>query len=363
MASVFGPNDLKQWALPVGWDAGRLAQIQLASGETYETLVRDINDAMGIANRALLADPLYASLISLSDERAIEYSSGVVNGFEDHTEYGKPGGKRGRTTGHMAEPVDMDRATSWTKDFLERARRFQIDNDIASIAADLKNAWEQKILSRLVKNTYTAVGSGKSMPLADGGTADSTFVPEPVPARAAAFAYTHQHYNRLDGISQANLETTIAHLWEHGVDGPFDLLIAQADIASWSNTSNVGGFVKRADSLIKYGVQTDLATVDTSYIGVIETSTYGPVRVRSTARIPTAYYLAYKSFGPLDGRNVLRVIPPAAGLGAEMEFGKAPVYYPLEDVFFRFRFELAVQNRVAAVMVKTGGAYSIPTIS
>lgn len=173
MAGVLGPNDLKQWALPAGWDAARLAQLKLASGESYEQLVSDINAGLALANASLLADPLIGSLVSLSDERVTEYGIGVANGFEDHTEYGRPENKRGRTTGHMAEPVDKDRATGWTKDFLERARRAQIDNDIASLVADLKDAWAKAVLTRLFKSTYTAVGSaGKSMPLADGGTAE-----------------------------------------------------------------------------------------------------------------------------------------------------------------------------------------------
>ncbi len=362
--SVLGPNDLKQWGLPPGWDAARLAQLQLASGESYAQLVSDINSGLAMANAALLADPLIASLVHLSDERTTEYGVGVSNGFENHTEYGRPENKRGKTTGHMAEPIDKDRATGWTKDFLEKARRSQIDADIASIVQDLKDGWAQAILTRHFKSTYTAVGSaGKSMPYADGGTADSTYIPPQNPGRAAAFTSSHDHIVQLDTITQANLETACSNLWEHGYDGPFDLLIPQADVASWSNTTNVTGYIKKADGLIRYGNATDLAQVANDYIGVIETSAYGTVRVRATARIPTAYWSLYKSFGPLDSRNPIRIVPPAAGVGAEMQFGAAPVYYPLEEVFLRLRFEIALANRVGAVLVKSGGAYSDPTIS
>ncbi len=362
--SVLGPNDLKQWALPVGWDAARLEQLQLASGETYADLVADINAGLALANASLLSDPMIASLVHLSDERTTEYGVGVSNGMEDHTEYGRPENKRGKTTGHMAEPVDKDRATGWTKDFLEKARRAQIDGDIASIVQDVKDSWQKMILTRHFKSTYTAVGSaGKSMPYADGGTADSSYIPPQFPARAAAFAYTHQHMVRLDGYTQANVESAIALLWEHGYDGPFDMLVAQADVASWSNTTNVTGYIKKADGLIRYGNATDLAQVANDYIGVIETSAYGTVRVRATARIPTAYWTVYKSFGALDSRNPIRIVPPAAGIGAEMQFAAAPVYYPLEEVFLRLRFEQTIANRVGAVCVKTGGAYASPTIS
>lgn len=362
--ATLGPNDLKGWGLPPGWDAARLAQLQLASGETYERLIADINQGLALANAALLSDPLMASMVYLSEERTIEYATGVSNGFEDHTEYGRPDAKRGKTTGHMTEPVSKDRATGWTQDFLPRARRAQIDADVASIVDDLRNVWQKTILGRWVKNTKTTVGSaGASMPFADGGTADSTYIPVNRPDRASAFAYTHQHFQRLDNITQANLETAVALLWEHGYDAPYDLLIPTADLSSWSNTTNVTGWIKRAEGLIRYGTQTDLANLGGDYIAVIETSTYGPVRVRATARIPTAYWTVYKSFGPLDSRNPIRIVSPMAGLGAEMRFSRAPVYYPLEEVLFRFEFEMTVAQRDAAVVVKNGGAYSIPTIS
>lgn len=365
--ATLGPNDLKQWAVPPGWDAARLMQLQLASGETYDQLLSDITIGMNMANAGLLRDPIVAGLITVSEEMTVEYATGVSNGFEDHTENAEPDAKRGATSGHMLEAIDKDRKLSWTFDFLRKARRSQIDADIASAMQDLRNVWQRTLLQRLFKSTYTAVGSaGKSMPVADGGTADSTFVPVNVPDRAAAFSSSHTHLLRLDGITQANLETAVAHLWEHGYDAPYDLLVAQADLASWSNTTNVTGWIKRADGLIRYGAQTDLANVDDQYIAVIETSTYGPVRVRASARIPTKYYTVYKSFGNLDSRNVLRVRPSLTwGLGAVLLAGDHIRTYPLENALLRLEFYQGIQDRVAAVLIynHTTGSYVTPTIS
>lgn len=364
--TTLGPNDLKQWALPAGWDAARLEQLRLATGENYALLINDIVAGLAVQNAALLADPIAASLISVTDEMAIEYPTGVSNGFEDHTEYAQPTGKRGATTGGMLEPIDKDRKLSWTFDFLRKARRSQIDADIASALADLRDVWQRTILQRMFKSTYTAVGSaGKSMPVADGGTADSNYVPPNRPDRAAAFAYTHTHLLRLDGITQANLESAVSNLWEHGYDAPFDLLVAQADMASWSNTTNVTGWVKRADGLIKYGTQTDLATAGEDYIAVIETSTYGPVRVRASARIPTAYWAVYKSYGALDSRNLMKVAPsPTWGLGAALMAGANIQQFPLENAILRLEFYAGVADRVAAAVVEndSSGNYATPTI-
>jgi hypothetical protein len=364
--TILGPNDLKQWALPAGWDAARLAQYQLASGESYDGLLDDIATGLSLANSSLLNDPIISSLISVTEEMAIEYPVGVSNGFEDHTEYATPDAQRAAVTGHMMEPVDKDRKLSWTFDFLRKARRSQIDADIASAMADLRNVWQRTLLQRLFKSTYTAVGAGRSMPVADGGTADSAYIPPNVPDRAAAFANTHTHLGRLNGITQANLETAVAHLWEHGYDAPYDLLVSQADLASWANTTNVTGWIRRADGLIRYGVQTDLAAVSDEYIAVIETSTYGPVRVRATARIPTTYWTVYKSFGPLDSRNPLAVRPSMTwGLGAALLAGDHIRQFPLENALLRLEFYMGVANRVGAYLVKNASSstYSDPTIA
>ena len=365
--ATLGPNDLKQWALPAGWDAARLKQIALQSGETYEQLIGDITQGLAMQNAALLNNPLVAGLISTTQEPTVEYACGVSNGFEDHTEYGTPDAKRGLTTGHMLPLLPYDRKLGWTWDFLRKARRAQIDNDIASAMTDLRDVWEKKVLTRLFKSTYDSVGSsGKSMPFADGGTADSTYVPPNRPDRAAAFAYTHNHFLRYDGVTQANIELAIAHLWEHGHDGPYDLLVAQADLGDWSNTSNVTGWVKRADAAIRYGTNVDLANVAGDYLGVVETK-YGSARLRATGRVPTKYWSVYKSPGNLDQRNPLRVYEsPTYGLGCILLAGDHIRQFPLEQAILFLEFGVGVgEDRTAAACVYNhdDNLYVIPTIS
>jgi hypothetical protein len=365
--ATLGPNDLKQFALPTYVDGAELSKYSLADGTPYDQLVTDVTGALAIANADLLRDPLYAGLISVTTDLMVEYASGVSNGFQTATEYGMPDSKRGATTGHMLPLIQYDRGIGWTWMFLQKARRAQLDADIASVVLDLKNIWEQKILTRLFKSTYDAVGSsGRSMPLADAGTADGTsYVPLPRPDRGGTFLYTHDHIHNLNGITQANLETAIVNLWEHGYDAPFDLLIAHADIGSWTNTTNITGYVPRPDSAIRYGSSTDLANVDASYIGVIETD-YGAVRIRSTGRVPTTYWAVYKSFGALDQRNPLRVrYNPKYGVGAILLAGDHIRQYPLENAVAWMEFGVGVgEDRcAAAVYVNGAGAYSDPTIS
>ena len=361
--ATLGINDLKQYALPAGWDASYLRNLQLESGETYEAVYNDIAAAISMANAELLSDPLYGSLISVTSEAAIEYRTGVSNGFEPHSEYTAPNNKRATTSGHMLPLLPWDRGMGWTWDFLRKARRSQIDADIASAIDDLKNIYQKRILTRLFKSTYDAVGSGKSMPLADGGTADSTYIPVNVPSRASAFASSHNHITYLNGITQANIETVITNLWEHGYDAPYDMVIADADLGSWSTVANVTGWVSKAAPEIQYGNTTSLARVDESFVGAITTKR-GAVRVRATARIPTGFYAVYKSFGQNDPRNALVIRESTQfGIGAILQAGDRVRKYPLENAVLFTEFGVGVNERIGAVAMKNhASAYADPTI-
>ncbi len=366
--ATLGPNDLKQFALPGTWDAAYLTKYALAEGITYDQVLSDIASAIAMANGALLNDPLVASLVSVTEEATLEYQVGNSNEFEEHTEYSQPDAKRAATAGTMLPLRAWDYKLGWTWDFLRKARQMQIDGNVASAIAAAGNLWQKRVLTKLFKSDYDAVGStGKSVPLADGGTADSTYIPINKPDRASAFAYTHDHIGAQNGITQAILEIGIANLWEHGHDAPFDLLIAQADIASWSNTTNVTGYIKKADGLIRYGNSTDLANVSNDYIAVVETSAYGPVRVRASARIPTTYWAVYKSYGNLDARNPLVVrASPQYGVGSVLLSGRQyPITtFPLEGAILFTEYGVGVADRVgAAVYINSAGAYSTPTIS
>lgn len=360
-----GFNDLKQFALPSYWDATTLSKYQLADGSTYDQFVADVGRGLALVNSALTASPLISSLISITSELAVEYRVGATTGMQVHTEYARPDQKRGATTGHMLPLVAYDRGLGWTWDFLRKARRIQLETDVAEVVKDIQDNWEKQILTRLFKSTYTAVGSsGRSMPLADGGTADANYIPIAVPSRGGTFLYTHDHIDALNGITQANLETAVADLYEHGYDAPFDMIIAYADVSSWVNTTNVTGWIPRADPLIRYGMTADTANVDDGYIGVIETD-YGSVRVRTSGRIPTTYWTVYKSYGPMDSRNPLVVRQGTDyGYGAVLLKGDHIREFPLEEAIVFQEFGVGVQDRVGAVIAEnTAGAWADPTIS
>ena len=365
-----GPNDLKNISLPTAWDSAELNRLRLRDGATYAEVIRDINDALALVN-ASLQGGYYSQLVSLTTEPTVEYRTGVSNGFEDHTEYGVPDDKRADTSGHMLPLSKQDRKLGWTVDFLEECRRTQIDADVADMAQDAVNAYEKGVLTRHFKmeeetgKRYGLGSAGYSVPFADASAGTIPFTPVAVPNRGGTFLSTHDHYLRLNGITQANLETAVYHLWEHGVDGPYELMISLADLAAWQTVANVTGYVDKADALIQYGSTTSLARVGEEYVGGVKTK-YGFCRMVAIGRIPTGYWSVTKAYGPLDQRNPLKVRwDDRFGWGVKLVTEDVS-RYPLKGAVGIMKFGVGVgESRVGAVLVlnAANGDYITPTIS
>lgn len=365
-----GTNDLKNVSLPTAWDADELARIQMRDGTTYDTLVADIDAALQLVNSDLTTG-YFANLVSITDEPFIEYRSGSGGGFEDATEYAQPDAQRAGTSGHMLPLQIKDRKLGWTYLYLLNAQRQKLDADIAGLAQDAHDVWEQAILNRLFKmeeetgKQYRLGTSGVSVPFADGGNGTIAFTPPPVPNRASSFDSTHDHFLRISGITQANLETAVKSVWEHGHDGPFELLVSLADLSSWTDTASVTGYVSRADPLVQYGQNTSLAQVHDIYVGGVTTD-YGFCRLVPNGRIPTGYWGVTKSYGPLDPRNPLRVrFDEQFGFGVKLITNNVG-QFPLEGAVGMFLLGVGVgEDRTAAVLVEndSAGDYASPTIA
>jgi hypothetical protein len=368
---ALGPNDLQGVVLPSAWDGNELTRITLADGTTYAEIVQDINAAVQLFNQSIAQSEL-APLMSPTSDAAIEYGQGSGNAFEDATEYAQGDAQRTQTGGHMLPLRLVDYKMGWTARWLEEARRAQIDNDINSMLDSARDIFEKRVLTRLFKlEPETGVGyglgsAGISPGFADGGAPAGTvaFTPRPFLSRAAVFTSSHQHYMRLNGITQANLESAVKNLWEHGYDQVYDMYISIADVSSWTNTGNVTGFKARPDLLLQYGQDVTLGLVDQSYIGVITTA-YGSVRLRASARIPQGYYAIFKSFGLLDPRNPIAVrFNPMRGFGLRLTVDRVD-RYPLAGAIGEMAFGVGVKDRVSAVVVynNTSGDYVSPSIS
>ena len=304
MATI-GFGDLKDMTWPATWDLTELKRVQLADGSSFEAMVRDIQSGLTTLNRSLLTLPHYGAMFAVQTELELEYPVGVTNGIEEATEYSIPNPKRGALTGHMLPIKAYDRGLGWTIMYLRNARTAKLDADVRSAMIDMRDGFQKHLLTRFFKSTYDAVGtSGKSVPFADGGTADSTYVPPTAPD-GGTFLYTHTHLLRYDTIANA-INPAILHLVEHGHTSPFEDIGSRTDAATWKA---VTGFKSPEWPGIAYmSSTTERAMIAeiSDYYGYLETP-YGICRLWLTPRVPTNYFGAFKQYGDGDPRNPLRI--------------------------------------------------------
>ena len=367
---IAGPNSLTNVVIPATWDAATLTAHSLRDGTTLASLLGNINAGLQVAQAEIANGPL-AGLMYMTDQRTVEYGVGSSKTFEDHTEFAQPDSQRAETTGHMLPLSKKDHKLGWTMDFLEDVRTPRILADVAGSIQAYKDVVEKSALTRLFKLTgdsgkKNGLGaSGVSVPFADGGTADSTYIPTQRMDRAGVFANSHTHFLRISGITQANVETAATHLWEHGHDAPYDLLASESDIAAWTTVANVTGYVARDRGLVSFGTNVSVANVSEQYQGVINTNR-GPVRLWTSARIPTTYWSLYKSYGQNDPRNPLYMaFDPLYGMGPKL-FVENVSRHPLAGAIIQVKYGIGVgEDRTAAVLVLNAGSgnYTTPAIS
>jgi hypothetical protein len=289
-----------------GWDATALKNFQLEDGTTIEAIAAELNVALAALN-AELSGGMWADMVSFTDQPDVEYRVGSSNGFEEHTEYGRPDEKRAETEGHMLPLKGYDRALGWTWDYLREARLTQIREDIADAIKDARDIWRQKILTRALKR---GDDSGKKNGLGTSGyspgfatAAGSTNVDFVPPAfEGTSFTSAHEHYVGIGGgvFTNAVFEDAYDELREHGHQPPFDFWIGPSDRLTVEGLSK---FTKAADPLVQLGLTQDRANVNMAdYIGVIE-----QFRVREVRGIPQYYGFGFKSYGPRSQRNPFRI--------------------------------------------------------
>lgn len=364
--ATLGFADLKDTALPSLWDAGEIIKTKLANGNTFEQVLADLRTGLQILNGTLLDMAHYSGLFAIDDEPEMEYHIGVTNGFQVATGYTSPDPGRGATTGHMLPLIPYDRGLGWTMMYLRKARQKKLDADVRSAMGDAKGLWQQQLLARLFKMEGETVGttSNASVPLADGGVTDSTYVPPKSPD-GETFTSSHDHFLRHAAISDANLGTAVETLQEHGHLSPFDICAARVDVSSWTGLTGYKspdwpGIVYHASGVERAGVS-EVST----YFGYIETD-YGICRLWLTPRVPTDYYSVFKTYGAGDPRNPLRVlISEQVGFGFNLVPG-VWVNAPMHMTVLYTEFGVGIgEDRTNGVCVYIAGSgdYVTPTIS
>ena len=368
--TTLGFADLKDTSLPTLWDEDAITKVKLADGSSFAEMVGRAQAAMSLLNRELLSMPVYSSLYAVQDNMEMEYAVGVNNSVEEATEYSAPVPHKGKSTGHMLPITPYDVALGWTQMYLRNARSSKLDLDIRQMVVSWRKKFQQTLLSRFFTSDANAVGSTSSdVPFADGGSADSTYVP-PESSSGEVFLYTHNHFLGYSetGITSGTfdnnaLSVAVEHLQEHDTDGPFVAMCSRADIGSWAA---VDGFKPPTWSGINYqqsAVERSQFGDIRSYFGAVETD-YGLVNLWATPRIPTGNF-GVIPITPEDGmgRPLRMRINPNFGFGVNLVPGNW-INAPALLVVAFAEFGIGVGNRVGGVCVDLGASsWAAPTIS
>lgn len=363
---ALGPRDLSLLTLPTGWDATELQNIRLQDGATYAEVASMVNGALVALNAEINGDPLYSSLVSYTDEPTLEYLVGSSSGFERHTEYGKPDGKRGETTGHMLPFAAYDRRMQWTWDYLRKARMPQVEADVSDAIKDARDLFRVRVLTRTLKR---GDDSGASLGLGTGGyspgfatTAASTGVDFTPPTYGGtSFASTHEHYVGITGGAHtlALFQDARDELEEHGHVPPFTYLAGPTEETA---IKALTGFVTAADPNVRYGTLQDLAARDAFYgtNGVKFIGTLEGFEIFIVRGMPQYYGFGYKSYGPNSQRNPLRVRVPVGASSLQIQGIPDPLggnaNYPLQNLMLFTEFGVGVADRTAGTARYTNSA-------
>jgi hypothetical protein len=360
---AIGYEDLKNVInLPGNWDLTYLSQWRTRDGITFDQIVTRLGAALTLFNRSLRTG-YWAQYYRATTEPVAEYGIGTSGLMEKISEYTRPDPIRGDTTGHMLPLNDFGRSLGWTYLAMRRARAGKLEEDIRALIQMGSDTFEQQLLQRLFKSTYDAVGNtGRSVPFADAGVADSTYIPGSYGGTNFAASHTHFFRQADDATGRsASLVAMAATLLEHGLMSPWELVIPEADIADWAAQTE---FKKpERGVLTTSNIEVRALVEEETYLGILEVPR-GYFRVRSSPRVPANYAGAFKVYGHGDARSPLAVRYEDGyplGLALVGEFRE----FPLQEAITYFTFGVGVNNRVAgaATYYAAAGSYTSPTIS
>lgn len=363
MGSILGYNDMKAWALPVGWDATELQKYAMADGSSAEEIFNDLLAGLIAASQSMLSHPIYGGLVSVTEEIGREYRDGSASSrMSKRSEYSAADPKKSTTIGHMFPKESYDYTLGFTMDFLREARRSQIDANISDALDAVINEYEIAVLTRFFSNTENLLGtSGYDVPFVVGG-GNVPFVPPQY--RGFSFDATHSHFIRdAEANREAAIEAAVVHLVHHGIMGPYIGIVPFADISDYAALTS---FRKPQREGITYANTINLAQINEEvFFGLLETK-HGLVLLHATNRLPTDYFGLYKSYGMDDPRN-----PLAVRVSRDYKFtpiamrGEGFKIYPLENMVIIHEYGVGVRDRLNGVAIKfaASGSYSNPTIS
>lgn len=336
----------------------------------FDTLARQTAAAATIFNSNLLTGYWSRYVTVTNDIETPDDSGGSGTGLKKLAEMTRNAPVSDETTAHMLPMDDYGRSLVWTYWAIRRGNNGLLMRQVRLFSEDAQVSWDKALLNRLFKATYDAVGTGKSVPFADGGTADPDYSPPNY--GGYTFDSSHTHYLRNADTAagrDAYLSAAALHLRHHGITGPYDLVVPESDVDDFValDGTQTGGakWIKNRNGILETSnIEVRTRFENGEYLGAIETNR-DTFLVATTNRLPANYAGVFKPMGLNSPFNPLKV-RGESGYPLGITFvQEAQGNWPLQDIHGVFTFGVGIGNRLAGVpgYFAASGGYVSPTIS
>lgn len=352
---ALGPRDTSSLVMLTGWDATALQNFRLQDGTTYAAVLAQANAALGALNAEIYSDPLWASLVSYTDQPDVEYRVGTSNGFQRHTEYGRPDARRSETEGHMLPLKSFDRGLGWTWDYLRQARMTQIEADIQDAIKDARDKWRVEVLTRALKRgdvsgALNGLGSSGYSPGFATAAASTSVDFTPPTFGGTTFTSDHEHYVGIAGgaFTAAVFSDAKDELREHGHEGPYEFIIGPSDETT---VRGLTGFNAVDSAWVNYSALNNRVSFGMESVspGLYPIGAINDFRVWVMRGMPQYYGFGWKPYGPNSQRNPLRVRLQKGQLRPQVvafpDEGAPGPANPLKGLYLFLEFGVGVYDR------------------
>lgn len=381
MANILGASAVVRLAIPTGIDATELLKFALRSGRTGEDAVREAAMKIGAMNQAIV--DYYGGMFFVTSSLYSYKTQG--NTAKRRTpikvEGSRPDPIRTEHIGHMLPYQEVDDLLAWTKEYLVRSPKEQLDGDLDEVARSFWNRVHYQIWKRALTDDENAIGSaGYDVGWAIGTGSNVNFIP---PQKEGfdehSSSHTHYLYKDDDSTDWADLfEAMMLELRHHGHSGMLSLTVSLDDLAE---VEVIDGYVRMLPQTIQvvgsgadnpnnpmYFAAGQLQGVPGELFGYFQCR-YGWAEIRWTNAIPTNYAFMTKVYGPNNPNNGLAIRVDPAIDGGSFGMRVDPILTKhleprLESVEFEAGLGVGVNDRtngVAGLLVSGAAAWAAPT--
>lgn len=384
MGNVLGASQLVRLAIPTGIDATEILKFNLRSGRTGEDVVRDAAMVIGAMNQAIVN--YYGGLFYITPSLFSYKTQGntAKRKTPEKVEGSRPDPIHTENIGHMLPYKEFDDLLAWTREYIIRSPKVQLDGDLEEVARSFWNRMHYQVWKRALTDNENLIGTaGYDVGWAIGTGTNVDYVPPQTPGYDEhSSSHTHYVYKDDDSNDWGDLfETMMYELRHHGHSNTLAGFVSFDDLAE---IVVVDGFVAlKPEQMMVVGSGADnprnpmyfmagqIQGVPGELFGFYRSEKYGLMELRWVTAIPTNYAFATKVYGPNHPNNGLavRVDPDIDGgsFGMRVEPMLSKHLEPrLESVAFEAGFGVGVNDRtngVAGYLASGAAAWTDPTDS